>query len=437
MRAIRSTGSSALRKPHAVVIVTAQTDVLGAREAKHRERLGARGTITLPQQAHLLEGARGSTSASRTGFPSRRSGAMPDPTRATAWALRPRTGWDPVAPGEFVLGYPGEDDLLPYAPSGPLGQGGSYMVLRKLYQDVPAFREYLQTAAGDNESRQLEVAAKMVGRWQDGRSLVTSGIPEAPPGDPALDPDTINRFRYRSYGGRDIDPDGVRCPIGAHVRRANPRDSLGFEGVLAKRHRIIRRGMPYGKPLPKESTGDDADRGLIFVAYQSSIERQFEFIQSRWLNDGDNFWLGEERDFLSPGAGMTVPATAGPDISAGARASVRHDSRRRLLLRARPPGAAGAGCRLLALKHAGPRNRAHPVGGGQAIDIVPEREDLVAGRLDARCEVQRVEAAGVVAVGRAFCRARQLQHARSKYLRPLLRPGLHGVDDPVLALVVG
>ena len=83
-------------------------------------------------------------------------------------------------------------------------------MLRKLSQDVPAFRAYVEAAAGANGSSPQEIAAKMVGRWQDGRSLVTSGIPNVPDDDPALDPDRINRFRYRSFRGNDIDPDGVR-----------------------------------------------------------------------------------------------------------------------------------------------------------------------------------------------------------------------------------
>ena len=168
----------------------------------------------------------------------------------------------------------------------------------------------------------------MVGRWQDGRSLVTSGRPTVPADDPALDPTRINKFRYSHYGKSPVDPDGVRCPIGAHVRRANPRDSLGWNGVLTKRHRIIRRGVPYGDRLPHGRERDNKDRGLIFIAYQSSIERQFELIQSRWLNDGDAFWLGAEKDCLSTDSGMTVQGSARAVVPAARRSPVHHDTRR-------------------------------------------------------------------------------------------------------------
>jgi hypothetical protein len=116
-----------------------------------------------------------------------------------------------------------------------------------------------------------------------------------------------NAFSYATDG------DGLRCPIGAHVRRANPRDSLPFEGKLVNRHRIIRRGIPYGDPLPDGAPEDGADRGVIFMCLQASIARQFEFIQSQWMNRGNAFTLGEDQDVLTgiqngPGPHkMTIP----------------------------------------------------------------------------------------------------------------------------------
>jgi hypothetical protein len=80
------------------------------------------------------------------------------------------------------------------------------------------------------------------------------------------------------------------------VRRANPRDALRHGGRLTARHRILRRGMPYGDPLPDGAPDDGADRGLVFVCLQASIERQFEIVQGRWLNDGDAFGLGRAPD---------------------------------------------------------------------------------------------------------------------------------------------
>jgi hypothetical protein len=102
--------------------------------------------------------------------------------------------------------------------------------------------------------------------------------------DPSEKPS--NEFDYGN------DPDGVRCPLGAHVRRANPRVGLKWGTTRTKRHRIIRRGMPYHDG---ETSGT---RGLIFVCFNADIARQFELIQGQWLMDGDAFGLGSDQDFL-------------------------------------------------------------------------------------------------------------------------------------------
>ena len=96
----------------------------------------------------------------------------------------------------------------------------------------------------------------------------------------------LNDFSYVD------DRSGARCPIGAHIRRTNPRDSLDPHGRLSRRHRIIRRGMP----LEREAETDPA--GLMFVSFQASIERQFEFVQGLWCGDGSAFGLGDDADFL-------------------------------------------------------------------------------------------------------------------------------------------
>ncbi len=85
----------------------------------------------------------------------------------------------------------------------------------------------------------------------------------------------------------------MRCPLGAHVRRSNPRDALGFRTERTRRNRIIRRGLPY--------VDRDETRGLIFVCFNASITRQFEQIQGNWLMSGDTFGVGAERDFLTAG----------------------------------------------------------------------------------------------------------------------------------------
>lgn len=175
----------------------------------------------------------------------------------------PKTGkWVPLATGEFLLGYPNEqgNDLLRELPGdvGPLLRDGTFAVLRVLRQDVEGFRRY--TGYKQREYRTLDAAAspdlaeRMMGRTRDGKALAA--------------PESGNDFDYEG------DPAGAKCPFGAHVRRANPRD----EGE----HRLLRRGMPYGPTL--EEGPADAERGLYFIAFNASIENQFEFMQRFYMN---------------------------------------------------------------------------------------------------------------------------------------------------------
>jgi Dyp-type peroxidase family len=216
----------------------------------------------------------------------------------------PKGEWRPLALGEFILGYPDEETnvdpqkRLPSAPEDPLGRSGTYMVWRKLEQHVGLYRRMLRDGAalyGDEE----RLAAKIVGRWRSGAPLET--YPDRAPDHFDARVPSANDFRYAD------DAAGMRCPLGAHIRRSNPRDALGFDGKLSFRHRIIRRGMPYGPPLPDGELSDDGtERGLVFVCFNASISRQFESIQLQWLNDGNSFHLGADTDFLLGGTGMIV-----------------------------------------------------------------------------------------------------------------------------------
>jgi len=199
-------------------------------------------------------------------------------------------GWRDVATGEILLGYEDEDGTLPVAPMAPFERNGTFVVYRKLAMDTAAFRRYM--AAQNYPGGADQLAAKIVGRWPDGTPLALS--PDSP--DAALSSDSrrINDFGY------DDDPGGLKCPLGAHIRRANPRDSVGFfNGRLSNRHRLVRRGRAYGKPLPPGVVEDDGvDRGLVFVCFQADIWRQFETVQALWIDDGDPFGLGRDKDFL-------------------------------------------------------------------------------------------------------------------------------------------
>jgi Dyp-type peroxidase family len=192
--------------------------------------------------------------------------------------------WRPVRPGEFVLGYPDEEEHAPPVPRPEvLVRNGSYLVYRKLAQDVSAFRQVTAELDGRFQLGPGTVAAKLVGRRADGSPLLPAGAG----GHPAAP----NDFRFGD------DRRGHGCPVGSHIRRANPRDAFGLEPELISRHRLLRRGMPYGPPLPPDAVEDDGEpRGLVFMAYCASIRRQFEFVQRAWLNDGNPFGAGYTPD---------------------------------------------------------------------------------------------------------------------------------------------
>ena len=222
--------------------------------------------------------------------------------------VREKTGWRPLALGEFLLGHLDEESLtdpkrrLPSAPDDPLGRNGTYMVWRKLYQDVALFRRTLREASAVYaDGDETKLMAKVVGRWPNGAPVTV--WPDASPKQ--FD---ARRPGANAFGYTDADANGFGCPLGAHVRRSNPRDSLGFDGRLTFRHRIIRRGMPYGPRLLEGSPDDGKDRGLVFVCFNASISRQFESVQRQWLNDGNLFHLGADSDFLLGGDGgkMTI-----------------------------------------------------------------------------------------------------------------------------------
>jgi Dyp-type peroxidase family len=215
-----------------------------------------------------------------------------------------RGAWRDLALGEFLLGYENEGKEFPS--SGlpePLWRDSTYVVYRKLYQDVAGFRRYLRDEGAGYPGGPLKVAAKIVGRWPDGTPLALR--PDAPDPQLAWDAGRNNDFRYAD------DAAGMKCPIGAHIRRANPRDALPFGASMVNSHRLIRRGIPYGPALPEGALEDDgADRGFLFIAYQTNIARQFEFVQALWMNDGNKFGLGDDRDpLVGQGAGsgkMTI-----------------------------------------------------------------------------------------------------------------------------------
>ena len=186
----------------------------------------------------------------------------------------------PLKAGEIILGYPDETgEVSPVPTPDVLGRNGTYVVFRKLHTKVAAYRSYLRDRAASRAEEEL-LGAKMVGRWQSGAPLAVT--PETD--DPELggDPGRNNDFGFGD------DPRGFKCPVGAHARRANPRDALDQDGSVDVRlHRMIRRGTSYGPMLPEGVLEDDgADRGIMFVFAGAHLKRQFEFVKTQWLNDG-------------------------------------------------------------------------------------------------------------------------------------------------------
>jgi Dyp-type peroxidase family len=241
-----------------------------------------------------------------------------------------KPGQDLIHAGEFVFGYPTQIGLpIPgvdglninpgdIATAGPAwSANGSYLVFRRLRQDVKGFRAFVKaTATGLSETNPgfagitLEkLGAKFVGRWASGAPILN-----APDRDnPLLKNDLDFEFE-------ESDKQAIRCPFAGHIRKTYPRDTERASGINeseSQTHRLLRRGIPFGEAYmggcpvhpdalkqsisawwdgitsnePKNRPGD---RGLLFLAYQTSIERQFEFVTNAWVNNPD---------FPDPGVG--------------------------------------------------------------------------------------------------------------------------------------
>lgn len=184
--------------------------------------------------------------------------------------------------------------LLARCPGGRLSVShGSYFVFRKLDQNVKAFKQREQDLAKALETRHglppnsidERAGASVVGRYENGTPIINfekeqSPIPKGPIGIP-------NNFNYVA------DSAGLKCPFAGHIRKSNPRSDTSD----SKDHLMGRRGIPYGRrSLGEPNDGKIANKptgnvGLLFMAYQSSLENQFEFTQNLWVNN-PNFRIG-------------------------------------------------------------------------------------------------------------------------------------------------
>jgi cytochrome P450/deferrochelatase/peroxidase EfeB len=301
-----------------------------------------------------------------------RDGLSQPVIRGTSASKRDTPPRDIVEAGEFILGYensqgffppsplvraeadPGDD--LPIPPVNALsrfpdfggldssaiprdfGRNGTFLVIRELAQDVSAFDDHINrttqqmflnrlaeresgmklTANGFDDIERLIgqrpstewVAAKMMGRWRDGRPLVGNMLEAETAPNPA---DISNDFTY----GAD-DPQGLACPFGAHIRRSNPRDSKQpgdpLEQGITNRHRLLRRGRLYTRPALEEGAAQP-EKGMLFACLCSDIERQFEFVQQTWINAPDFHGLTDEPDPIvgarNAKSSFTIPTPAG------------------------------------------------------------------------------------------------------------------------------
>lgn len=287
-------------------------DEAGAALPGAKEHFGFRDDISQP-------GVRGRLSARPDHVLTRRYLAPEDP-RFEAFA---RPGQPLIWPGQFVFGYPqqAEGSSGPGAlavPHEPWMRNGSFLVLRRLRQEVAAFREFATRAAAavsTSLGRTVtpeELQAWLVGRWPDGTPLAR--CPFGPDAATASDTQRVNFFSYqadepdavvieegtrRTIPGARADQLGTSCPHFAHVRKVNVRGATDL-GELT-RFLILRRGIPYGPEwVPGEA--EDVDRGLLFMAYMQSIRQQFVTLTQTWMNSagapegfGHDLLVGQSR----------------------------------------------------------------------------------------------------------------------------------------------
>jgi Dyp-type peroxidase family len=200
--------------------------------------------------------------------------------------VEPTPGSGPaIKAGEFFLGYPDEEGPAVGLPQPEiLSRNGSYVAYLRMQEHVGAFRDFLR-ARGETPEQQELMAAKLMGRWRSGAPLVLAPDKD----DPKLGADSqrSNDFNYAK-----MDPYGYGCPLGAHIRRMNPRDTA----VNMNRRKMIRRGGTYGPPLPEGVPDDGIERGIAAFVGCASLVRQFEFAMNVWANDPNFHELGNERD---------------------------------------------------------------------------------------------------------------------------------------------
>jgi Dyp-type peroxidase family len=353
-----------------IIVAGDKQDVVKARSDEVRKRLEAASLVETYLETGAVRHDKGMKGHEHFGFddgvsqPGIRGRASEDATdfitdrhvasseTPAAW-LYGYPGQDLVWPGEFVLGYPATspDPLVPGPPAPAVPEwtrNGSFLVFRRLRQDVGLFWRTMKQEAGRLAKKEgfkdltdEHLASLLVGRWPSGAPVNRTSDKDIPD----LGKSTVanNHFRFDSdtlvlqllpherddFPMAKADPSGLTCPWAAHIKKVNTRDSgsdMGARDSTYKR-RVLRVGIPFGQPLadkyaqPKDDP-EDGNRGLLFLCIQSSIEEQFEFLCSRWANDparpkmpgGHDFVIGQNS---APGEQIVRKCTLfGSDFSA-------------------------------------------------------------------------------------------------------------------------
>jgi deferrochelatase/peroxidase EfeB len=188
----------------------------------------------------------------------------------------------PCEPWLFVLREDSENYVVPEPRE--LGLNGSFACFKMIMTDVVGFEKFLQSNKDKIDPELL--AAKICGRWRNGIPLALSPDTDSPPGGIPLE--ELNNYDYVNADGSG-DPKGLRCPVGAHMRRINPRGQpvtgQSHPGGSNNTHRLIRRGMPYGPVYDPAKPYDGIERGLLGYFINATLENQYEFVLSQWVND--------------------------------------------------------------------------------------------------------------------------------------------------------
>ncbi len=361
---------------HALMIVAADSpEDLGEHVLRYVHNLGIQGV----QLVYLQEGAVRQDEPGHEHFGFRDGVSqpgvrhldshVPSLTKALANPIHGNPGQDRLHAGEFVLGYPTQKlekklcgdkgEVIPNPDEGPLSPAhvggnetapswatnGSYLVFRRLAQDVGGFRAMIEQLAKDGKlgtNDPAVVGAKVVGRYKSGAPLERTkdevallgetydpttgdsskevatalGVTDKTKnneGDLAEDRRLNNHFEFG-------DDQGAIVPRAAHIRKAYPRDERrgddedSADENDSQTHRIMRRGIPFGTSFRpglgaaghggKPGVEEPGDRGLLFLCYQSSLKRQFEFVQQQWVHnpgfplkgDGEDPLIAQTKD---------------------------------------------------------------------------------------------------------------------------------------------